>query len=360
MKVKSSFLLGLFITANTLYHIYQGLQFWLPRALNECASSQIKYTGTHWIDQYICVGVRFVQQPLTDWIGLPMTALWVASMASLMIWMGLESSRHKFNESPNLLACYPLFALLAHVVGLTAVFSVVWVPLNIYYRRQFPLMEDWSVTSKSRVYGVLTGVFVGYIVPSIFLVLYPTPHLIALSTFLPLLTVPIMSFAEHCFSYQESAPGLADRLEVAEGKEAVETIYLFLGVTNFVLYFVLYFTLGIHGIHVKDAFLMILGSPYHLPMTISDVDMGRLLTTRSILIDILGFAFTGIVWVAFNHGILAALIVTAVTPFIGPAAALSLYSYYRENQIQNLSVDSVATQTTITKDTIKITKDAAN
>jgi len=136
---------------------------------------------------------------------------------------------------------------------------------------------------------------------------------------------------------------LKERLYVAEGKDALERSYLFLGVLNMLNHFANFWIVGQKGIRIWDSILLLLGAPGNLPGDLTFGDLGQLLGTRTLLIDYIALTSGFILWAVFNSGIFAGILVVLITPIVGPAAAVSYYAYYRENKIQNIaSVDTEA------------------
>ena len=70
--------------------------------------------------------------------------------------MAFEGSSKSFKNT-SLLAALPLFGLLANFVGIFSVFSLLWIPLDLYYRNKKTDTLNWNITLR---------IVLGYGVPS--------------------------------------------------------------------------------------------------------------------------------------------------------------------------------------------------
>lgn len=361
MKVLFSFILGAALVSYATLNIQQGAEPWAPKIMNMCLNPansdtsgnlRVAYTGlSSTLDRIICFYVNFNQQPLHDLLGAPLMRLMMGAFGTAYAIMAFEGSRKGFKNT-SLLAAFPLFGLLANFVGIFSVFSLLWIPLDLYYRNKKTDTLNWNITLPE-AYGTLAGIVLGYGVPSAILA---SPLVKDDSAFeqdficvwmvLPMIIVPFISFCIRFFENRGSAvddirdPDLKERLYVAEGKDALERSYLFLGVLNMLNHFANFWIVGQKGIRIWDSILLLLGAPGNLPGDLTFGDLGQLLGTRTLLIDYIALTAGFILWAVFSTGIFAGIMVALITPIVGPAAAVSYYAYYRENKIQNIaSVD---------------------
>lgn len=358
MKVLLSFIVGVALVSYTALNIQQGAEPWAPKIMNMClnpanndvnGSLRVAYTGlSNTLDRIICFYVNFNQQPLHDLLGAPLMRLMMGAFGTAYAIMAFEGSRKGFKTS-TLLAVFPLFGLLANFVGIFSVFSLLWIPLDLYYKNKKKNTSDWNITLPE-AYGTLAGIVLGYGVPSAILA---SPLIKDDSSFeqdficvwivLPMIIIPLISFCIRFFKNQGSAidnisdPALKERLYVAEGKDALERSFLFLGVLNMLNYFVNFWIVGQKGIRIWDSILLLLGAPGNLPADLTFGDLGQLLGTRTLLIDYIALTAGFILWAIFSSGIFAGIVVALLTPMVGPASAISFYAYYRENKIQNIA-----------------------
>lgn len=364
MKVLLSFILGAALASYATLNIQQGAEPWAPKIMNMCLNPanndvsgnlRVAYTGlSSTLDRIICFYVNFNQQPLHDLLGAPLMRLMMGAFGTAYAIMAFEGSRKGF-KTTSLLAAFPLFGLLANFVGIFSVFSLLWIPLDLYYRNKKSNTLNWNITLPE-AYGTLAGILLGYGVPSAILA---SPLVKDDSAFeqdficvwmvLPIIIVPIISFCIRFFENRGSAidhvrdPELKERLYVAEGKDALERSYLFLGVLNMLNHFANFWIVGQKGIRIWDSILLLLGAPGNLPGYLTFGDLGQLLGTRTLLIDYIALAAGFILWAVFSSGIVAGIIMALIAPIVGPAAAVSYYAYYRENKIQDIaSVDTEA------------------
>lgn len=368
MKVLLSFILGAVIVSYATLNIQQGAEPWAPKIMNMCLNPanndisgnlRVAYTGlSNTLDRIICFYVNFNQQPLHDLLGAPLMRLMMGAFGTAYAIMAFEGSRKGFKNT-TLLAAFPLFGLLANLVGIFSVFLLLWIPLDLYYRNKKTSPSDWNITLPE-AYGTLSAIVLGYGVPSAILA---SPLIkndssleqdfLCVWLVLPMVIVPFISF---CIMYFKSKrcsidafhdPALRERLYAAAGKDALERSYLFLGVLNMLNHFANFWIVGQKGIRIWDSILLLLGAPGNLPGDLTFGDLGQLLGTRTLLIDYIALSVGFVLWAVFNSGIFAGIVVTLITPIVGPAAAISFYAYYRENKIQNMvSADPDAEKTT--------------
>jgi hypothetical protein len=349
--------MGAVLVSYAALNIQQGAEPWAPKITNMCLNPanndvsgnlRVAYTGlSNTLDRIICIYVNFNQQPLHDLLGAPLIRLMMGAFGTTYAIMAFEGSRKGFKNT-TLLAAFPLFGLLANFVGIFSVFPLLWVPLDLYYKNKKKNTSDWNITLPE-AYGTLAGIVLGYGIPSAILA---SPlvkddsrfeqDFICVWIVLPIIIVPLISFCIRYFKNQGSAidnirdPALKERLYVAEGKDALERSFLFLGVLNMLNYFVNFWIVGQKGIRIWDSILLLLGAPGNLPVDLTFGDLGQLLGTRTLLIDYIALIVAFILWAVFSSGIFAGIIVALLTPIVGPAAAISFYAYYRENKIQNI------------------------
>ena len=358
MRFIVSLILGISIATYTAYNIQQSTQPWLPKIMDKCLNPanhdgksdlRVAYTGASTLDGIICLYVTFIQQPLHDIVGAPIMRLLMGAFGSAYAIMCFEGSRQGYKKS-TLLAAFPLLGLLANLVGISLVFPALWVPLNVYYTRNKPTNKEGLSLSLPEVYGILASIVIGYGLPS---AIIASPlikngskveeELLSIWQVLPIVIVPMFSFAESLFKKNGSPidsvtePALKKRLYVAEGKDALERSYLFLGILNMFLYFGCYLTLALEGIRIWDSLILLLRAPDHLPAGLTFSDLGHILGSRTMLVEYISLSISFVVWTILDTGFISGLAVALATPLIGPGAAISFYAYSRENLIQDIS-----------------------
>ncbi|CEP12959.1 hypothetical protein [Parasitella parasitica] len=365
MKVLISFLVGAALVSYATLNIQQAAEPWAPKIMNMCLNPansdtsgnlRVAYTGiSNTLDRIICFYVNFNQQPLHDILGAPLMRLMMGAFGTSYAIMAFEGSRRGFKKT-TLLAAFPLFGLLANFVGIFSVFSLLWIPMDLYYRGKKKDTSDWNITLPE-AYGTLAGIVLGYGIPSAILA---SPLVKDDSSFeqdficiwivLPMIIIPFINVCIKFFKNQGSSidqvrdPAFKERLYVAEGKDALERSFLFLGVLNMLNHFVNFWIVGQKGIRIWDSILLLLGAPGNLPADLTFGDLGQLLGTRTLLIDYIALSVGFVLWAVFNSGIFAGIMVILLTPIVGPAAAVSYYAYYRENKIQNIASAKTETE----------------
>lgn len=386
MKALLSFLTGAALAGYIGLNVHQHEEPWASKVINKCASPtnhadtgpfRVVYTGiSSFLDRALCAAIHFTQQPLHDILGAPLTRLMWATFGTAYAIMAFEGSRQGF-KNKTWLASFSLLALLANCVGSFVVFPLIWVPMCIYYSNKPDNNKDtWNI-SKPKAYGVLMAVLLGYGLPSA-IIASPKINrsfnleqdLLLIWLMLPVLAAPLISVFENWIRQLGSpVDGVFDtelqqRLYHAEGKDALKRSYLVLGVLNMLLYYGSFLTVSWEGIRLWDSLLMLLDAPFSLPANLSFSDMSLLSTTRLVLVDLLGLSAGFVLWALFENGPLAGLMVLALSPIVGPAAAVSYYAYYREGRVCDISVPeevtiskttTVSTTTTTTTSTAAIT-----
>lgn len=359
MKVILSLLAGVALASYTAYNIQQGVEPWAPKIIDMCMNpanndveGNLRVAYTHispTLDRILCFYVNFTQQPLHDVVGAPLMRLLLGAFATAYAIMCFEGSRKGYKNS-TLLIAYPLLGLLSNLIGISLVFPAIWIPLSIYYRSNKPLSkEDLSITLPE-VYGILASIIIGYGVPTAVISSPLVPNdskleqdLLSIWQVLPIIIVPLFTVMENIFKKMGSPvdaitqPALRKRLYIAEGKDALERSYLFLGVVNMFLYFGSYLMLALEGIRIWDSLILLLGAPNNLPAGLTFGDLGQLLGTRTVLVEYISLSIAFVFWAILNNGIIAGAFVALATPVVGPAAAVSFYAYYREGTIQDIS-----------------------
>jgi hypothetical protein len=316
---------------------------------------RVAYTGVSpTLDRIICFYVNFTQQPLHDIVGVHLMRLLMGSFATAYTIMSFEGSRKGYKNS-TLLAAFPLLGLLSNLIGISLVFPAIWIPLCLHYRKNKPADKETLSITLPEVYGILISILIGYGIPS---AIISSPliendssleqDLLSIWQVLPIIIVPLFAISENFFKKMGSPvdaiaqPALKKRLYIAEGKDALERSYLFLGVLNMFLYFGSYLLLALQGIRIWDSMVMILIAPNKLPAGLTFGDLGQLLGTRIVLVEYISLSIAFVLWAIFNNGIFAGIAVALGTPIVGPSAAVAFYSYYRESTIQDISDASEA------------------
>lgn len=350
MKVVTSLVVGILLATYTAYNVHQAIKPWAPKVIDMCFNQhdniRATYTGISTaLDNIVCFYVKFNQQALHDIIGTPLKRILMATFATVYTLMAFEGSRKGFKKS-TLLISFPILGLLANVIGMSLVFPAIWIPLFFYYWKS-PNNDDLSI-SMPEVYGILVGILLGYGVPSALISSPLIPNdsvleqdILCIWQVLPIIIAPLFGYGEKMFRKIGSPVDSIEQTDVkkrlldVQGKDALERSYLFLGVLNMILYYGSYLTVAHQGIHIWDSILLLLNAPGKLPAGLSFGELGQLLGTRTVLVECISLAISFVLWATFNSGVFVGLLITIATPIIGPGAALSFYSYYRENQIYN-------------------------
>ncbi|KAG2206711.1 hypothetical protein INT47_003653 [Mucor saturninus] len=348
MKVVTTLVVGILLSACTAYTTIRGLRPWAPKVLDMCFHhpDQIRANFTNvstTLDSLVCFYVKYHQQALHDIIGAPLKRINMMTFATVYVLMALEGSRKGFKSS-TLLISFPVLGLLANLIGMPIVFLIIWVPLYFHYWES-PKKMDLSITMP-QVYGILLGILLGYVLPS---ALISSPYiannsmlegdLLCIWQVLPILIVPLFGHIERLFAKMGSSvdgveqADLKKRLTDVQGKDACERTYLLLGVLNMLVWYGSYLMVAHQGIHLKDSLLLLLNAPGQLPAGLNFTELGQLLGARTILVECIAFIVSFVLWATFQSGLLVGLLVAVATPLMGPGAALAFYSYYREGQI---------------------------
>jgi hypothetical protein len=376
MKALLSLLTGAALVAYLGLNIHHHGEPWAANVINMCTNPtnhadngpwRVVYTGISSIlDRALCVIIYFTQQPLHDILGAPLMRLMWGAFGTIYALMAFEGSRQGFKNT-TLLPFFPLLALLANFAGIFAVFPLIWVPMSVYYSNKSNNTKDtWNI-SMPQAYGILLAVILGYGFPSAIIASPLVANdskleqdLLLIWLVLPMFVAPLIPVCESLFHKLGSPVDtvldteLKQRLLHAEGKDALERSYLFLGILNMLLYYGCFWSVSLEGIRVWDSLLMLLNTPFNLPADLSFVDLSLLSSTRVVLVDFLGLTAGFVLWALFESGPLPALVVLVLSPIVGPAAAVSCYAYYREGQLCDLSSTeevTISKTTTVTSTT---------
>ncbi|CAO3679762.1 unnamed protein product [Rhizopus stolonifer] len=355
MDVLLSTLFGASITFFTAKDIIKSITPWSDKVIDMCfhpanndaqGNLRVVYSGfSSTLDRSLCAVVNFFQNCLHDDLGAPILALLLTAFGTAMAIMAIEGSRHGFRKS--LLALFPLYGLLANAVGIYAVFSFLWIPMHVFYKRSAFFKKDhWNIT-QAQVYGILGAVLLGFGLPSVFFLPWVKADtrleqdVLALWQGAPLFVATLIPVLVRFFQQPSEIDQVRDqaernRLYIAQGKSALEKSYLILAIFNVFVYFGSYWAVAHQGIHLWDSLILLQRAPNNLP-EVSFGDLGQILTTRTVMVDfaVLSLGFIG--WATFDGGLLYGLLVILGIPLIGPSAAISLYACYREDRVQNLT-----------------------
>jgi hypothetical protein len=366
----ASTVLGSAIAAGTIKYAKRGLEPWSNMVMDICLDQanthktgnlRVEYTGfSEGIDRALCILVNYNLAIFHHVFGIYLQRLLMGATASIMAIMAIEASR-KGARTSLVLGLYPILLVFANIIGISVIFAAIWIPASIYYQSK----PGWAILSRSRVFGILTAIFVGFGLPACYLSSSLVPHHsqieqngLAIWQFVPLLILPLFYAFEQVFEFVGShIDRVADdntrqQLYIKEGKDAAEKTFILLGMINMVLYQGSCIMVGWDSINVVDALTMLLKAPGSLPAGLTFTSLGEVLSTRTALLDFISLTIAFVMWAGFSSGFREAITVALLSFVVGPAAAGCFYAYYREGCIQEGTTVTRIQKLTTTTETV--------
>ncbi|KAI9495398.1 hypothetical protein BDB00DRAFT_937718 [Zychaea mexicana] len=305
-------------------------------------------TGHDGLDNLLCKVINIFTHAINDPLGQIISWLLLGLFASVLAIWGVEGSRVKANL---LLSSLALWGMAANLFTLSAVMFGLWLPAYYFcYGDDNSNIPNYGIPS-ARSTAVLVAVVVGFIFPSLAMLLFPDlgdapwSHtqtiIVALWQLAPLVVMPIYVFSTSTFACMEEPldPRIGregrERRRVADQKSGVETVHLVLAFANAVLYYIMIFRASGRGLFnwetLVDAWTLHSGK-----LTILSIEQrGHIDATHFFLVDLL-VAWAGVgFWALLESGLVGVFILVVGTIFTGPGAGVSLYAAYRESHVQD-------------------------
>ncbi|KAI8890400.1 hypothetical protein K501DRAFT_206266, partial [Backusella circina FSU 941] len=336
-----------------------GLEPWSDMVIDICLDQanthtsgnlRVEYTGvSESLDRALCILVNYNQSIFHHVLGIHFERLLMGATASVMAIMAIESSR-KGNRTSILLGLYPILLFFANSVGISVIFLAIWIPVCLFNQSEHKKSDEWAIVSRSRAFGIVTAILVGFGIPACYLTSSLVPHNseieqngLAIWQFMPFLVVPLFYAFEQVFEFvgsyidQVADQDMRHRLYISEGRDACEKTFLLLGILNMFLYQGTFVMMKWSGIHIVDALTMLLKAPGSLPAGLTFAEIGQILSTRTGLLDYISLTSGFVIWAGFSSGLREAITVVLLSLVVGPAAAGCFYAYYREGCIQYIT-----------------------
>ncbi|KAL0093582.1 hypothetical protein F4703DRAFT_1830223 [Phycomyces blakesleeanus] len=336
----------------TTKYIWDTLAEWMVDLIQMCidavyhdADNGIRgvYTGFKHLDMLATLYVSLFKFSFRIPIGRAVDQVMLSFCGVILAIMNVEGSRRNIASTP--LSWTVVWAMIGNMCGVSAIFPV-YVPLYLYYSPA-PTGKNVSgyIVSPNRANAILITMLIGYFAPTAYMIAGVTPETHLEETFIalwqigPLWTIPMCHAFEYLFDIispitsNEKDKDLAERMAIVDSKNAVERLYLFLGVLCILVYYGTYIHLSWSGIKVWDALVELVAAPVTLPTGLTYFQVGGFLASYTFFMDLFSTLLGCVLWGVLDDGYTGAAILLLTSPIVGPSAATCIYAAYRENRL---------------------------
>ncbi|KAG2219937.1 hypothetical protein INT45_010451 [Circinella minor] len=300
-------------------------------------------TGIYGFDTYLCMIVTVFNHAFRDPLGYDITWLLLGFFGLILTVFALEGSRTRSNR---FLSCFSFWGLISNFMGMSNVLLFLWIPAIFYCFDNTVIKDVRNVhISPGRANSILLSILLGYAAPTAAMLLVETLEMQKIGAmvwqFAPLWTGglillldPLMRYLEDEEDMRMTAEARA-KLKVADSRNAVQRVYMLIGMINALIYYILYIRLKMEGMLTVETFINLL-NVYNGQMTGVTVEqLGRIVATHIFTADLLICYFGCAIWAFFDHGIKGVLIMLIGSIFLGPGGGFALYCVYREEHLQD-------------------------
>ena len=300
-------------------------------------------TGIDGFDTHLCIITTIFNHAFRDPLGYDITWLLLGFFGIILTVFALEGSRARSNR---FLSWFSFWGMTSNFVGMSNILLLLWIPAIFYCFDNTVIKDVRNVhISPGRANSILLSILVGYAAPTAAMLLVETLEMQKLGAmlwqFAPiwtgaliLLLDPLMRYLEDEEDMRMTAEARA-KLKVADSRNAVQRVYMLIGMVNALIYYGLYIRLKMQGMLTVETFINLL-NVYNGQMTgVTMEQLGRIVATHIFTADLLICYFACAVWAFFDHGIKGILIMLIGSIFLGPGGGLALYCVYREEHLQD-------------------------
>lgn len=344
MRLWISIAAGIPLGATVIHH-FRSLP-WFEYVIN--SYPEFKYsidTGVSVVDQPVSLVANVFGHAMNNTLGYNLSWILLGIFGVVLSMMAVEGSRQ---NASRLLACFPLWGLACNFMGM-AVQPLFWLP--VFYA-SFDKVASNNVEAhfirNARSNAILVVMVAVYVIPTAFMLLATEPEssmqriIIVVWQFLPLLMGPLLSMATSSLKCLDEPEDLRmneiarEKIRVADSRNAVERLYMILGIFNTLIYYGIYIRLKMDNMLSWETFVD-LTTLYSGKLTaLSMEQMGQIITNHAFFIEIIIAYITCLFWALLESGMKGAFIMLIASIIIGPGAGICLYAVYREGHIQDI------------------------
>ena len=345
MRLWISIAAGIPLAATVIHH-FRSLP-WFDYLVN--SYPDFKYsidTGVRVIDQPLSVVTNVFGHAMNNSLGYNLSWLMLGIFGVVLSIMAVEGSRQ---NASRLLACFPLWGMACNCLGMAAVQPLFWLP--VFYA-SFDKVASNNVEAhfirNARSNAILVVMIAVYVIPTAFMLLATEPETVMQRTiivvwqFLPLLMGPLLSLATSSLKCLDEPEDLRmneiarEKIRVADSRNAVERLYMIMGILNTLIYYAIYIRLKMDNMLSWET-IVDLVTLYSGKLTaLSMEQMGHIITNHAFFIDIIVAYITCLFWALMESGVKGVLIMFIASIIIGPGAGICLYAVYREGHVQDI------------------------
>ncbi|KAI9253901.1 hypothetical protein BDA99DRAFT_519299 [Phascolomyces articulosus] len=313
----------------------------LPRT---CEIYNVKQlTGINGFDTFLCIIVTIFNHAFRDPLGYDITWLLLGFFGLILTMFALEGSRTRSNR---FLAWFSFWGMISNFGGMSNILLLLWIPAMFYCFDDSVIKDVRNVyISPQRANGILLAILLGYASPTAAMLLLDTLEMQKLGAmawqFAPILVgilivvfTPLMRCLEDPEDIRMTAEARA-KLKVSDSRNAVQRVYMLIGMVNVIIYYGLYIRLKMEGMLSVETFINLL-NVYNGQMTgVSVEQLGRIVATHIFAADLVICYLGCVIWALLDRGIKGALIMLLSSIVLGPAGGVALYCVYREEGLQD-------------------------
>lgn len=302
-------------------------------------------TGVGAIDRPLSLVTNIFGHAMNNSLGYNLSWLLLGVFGVVLSIMAIEGSRQ---NASRLLACFPLWGLACNFLGMT-VQPLFWLP--VFYA-SFDKVASNNVEAhfirNARSNAILVIMIAVYVIPTVFMLFATEPEsamqrtIIVIWQFLPLLMGPLLSLATSSLKCLDEPEDLRmtevarEKIRVADSRNAVERLYMILGILNTLVYYGIYIRLKMDNMFTWET-LVDLATLYSGKLTALSIEqMGQVIANHAFFVEIVIAYITCLFWALLESGVKGMLIMLIPSFIIGPGAGICLYAVYREGHIQDI------------------------
>ncbi|KAI9316618.1 hypothetical protein BX666DRAFT_178427 [Dichotomocladium elegans] len=343
--MKFWFALALGVPAGVLFNSYFMSLSWANTLLHMCPDyKDSRITGSEGMDTALCFVGNVFTHAIHDPLGYDLAWILLGLFGAALALFSVEGSRTKANR---VLGATALWGLAYNARGLAVIQPMLWLPAFYYCygdRRDNP--KSYYI-EPARVNAILFVTVAVYLVPTL-VMLYGVEQgsklefiVIAAWQFVPIpmqfLLRPLASALRHLdepFNTRLTEE-TQDKLRTADSKNAVERLYMFLGIVNVLIYYGVYVHLQFQGMFSWETLVDFFTIHSGKLTALSIEQLGHMTATHLFAIEIAACFGTFLLWALMENGLKGLAIMLVSSIVLGPGGAICLFAVYRENTIQD-------------------------
>ncbi|KAI8142837.1 hypothetical protein BJV82DRAFT_713938 [Fennellomyces sp. T-0311] len=301
------------------------------------------HTGLTTFDSSLCTIVLIFSHAMGDTLGYNFAWMLLGYWGLLMAVFAIEGSRTRSNV---FLAMFSFWGLISNFLGMSNVMFLFWIPAFYYCFNSTATKDVRNFTvPTARVNAILLAILAGYAAPTAAMLLMDQTSslfmiVIIVWQFGPLWVGPlyeVLTSVLGCCDDPEDTrmtDEAREKIKIADSRNAVERLYMVLGLCNTAIYYSMYIRLKMYDILSVETFVDLF-TLRGAELTVTTLEMARFVGTHVFAMDLVICYIACGVWALFEDGLKGALIMLAATVVLGPGGGFAMYVVYRENRVQD-------------------------